>query len=112
MCNLLASAHSALVHQLGGRDEQETRLFRGLPAEQRGLGAERRTPSAYLGPAPKVRRTRWNGRRAGAFAGQLVRMRTVRSWIVPDKVITMNDIIYLVGLIVVVMFILSVLGIH
>jgi hypothetical protein len=41
----------------------------------------------------------------------LVRTLTVRPWIVPGEVV-MDSIIYLVGLIVVVMFILSALGLR
>jgi hypothetical protein len=41
-------------------------------------------------------------------------MRSVRNLVNPhfERVVAMNDIIYLVGLVVVVMFILSVIGVH
>jgi len=68
-----------------------------------------------LGPfATAKRRTALFGTSTGAaaFCDGLVRMHTIRGWIVRRGDSAMDSIIYLVGLIVVVMFILSVLGLH
>jgi hypothetical protein len=84
--------------------------------ERLGLGAwaaHRRF--GELGPfATAKRRTALFGTSTGAaaFCDGLVRMHTIRGWIVRRGDSAMDSIIYLVGLIVVVMFILSVLGLH
>jgi hypothetical protein len=71
--------------------------------------------TAELGPfanAKRPRRPLWNKLAADTFWDRLVRMHTIRDWIVRRGGNAMDSIIYLVGLIVVVMFILSVLGLH
>jgi hypothetical protein len=57
--------------------------------------------------------TLWNAYAREALSSQRsIRMRTIRPGLSAEVNIVMNSIIYLVGLIVVVMFILGALGLH
>jgi hypothetical protein len=89
-------------HQRSSKLRSTELSARPPPASANSAGSQMRSASPPL----------WNKQGSSAFCDGLVRMHTIRGWIVRRGDSAMDSIIYLVGLIVVVMFILSVLGLH